>query len=626
MSDNLSQEEIDALLGVQVESVIDTPKEGEEAPAADGPDSDPGAGGDSSSGGSSGPAASGDEGFLDDMARGIAEAFFRDCIGNAYEDFSEILNVTTEFKVGPLEELTLAGLTSRYSGENLIHVQGSFTKPMQRPVALFLRQDEGFTLGDILMGSDGSEPSADMKDSYLQALTEGFRRFFQKAVCPHFGDLIGVGFDVDMLGALPVLLDGTTDAGLGDEVVSCEYVLSCLVQPPEGKCDIRLRVAVPRDFIEALHPEKIADIAQQPGTAVPAPAVPASAEESAAMDIAPPPMDMGSSLAIDQNDVDSLLAQVQAAMVPEPQAAQPVQTPQQQVQFPQQQSAQPQQQGQQPMAQPGQVGMAAATQTPGQPVAQQQTAIGEAGFQQSLDQQRQQMAQFAAQQSAIGQAGFQDAAAFEQQRQMMNQQGAGAMPQQPGMQPQGMYPQQPAGMMGSQGPQGWNPQQGQQPMAPMQGPGGWPQQDPAMAGWQQGGYPPMSQMPPQQPPQGWPQQPPQGNLFTNQGVMNPQQVQKVNFAPLTFTQGATAQHNMELLLDVPLQITVELGRTRMLIKEILELAEGSIVELDKIAGESIDLMVNNKLVAKGEVVVIDENFGIRITAIVSQQDRLANII
>ena len=82
---------------------------------------------------------------------------------------------------------------------------------------------------------------------------------------------------------------------------------------------------------------------------------------------------------------------------------------------------------------------------------------------------------------------------------------------------------------------------------------------------------------------------------------------------------------MALIQDVPLQVTVQLGKTRMSIKEILELGEGSIVELDKLAGEPVDLLVNGKLVAKGEVVVIDENFGFRVKDIVSPADRINNL-
>jgi flagellar motor switch protein FliN/FliY len=83
--------------------------------------------------------------------------------------------------------------------------------------------------------------------------------------------------------------------------------------------------------------------------------------------------------------------------------------------------------------------------------------------------------------------------------------------------------------------------------------------------------------------------------------------------------------NLNLLLDIPLRVTVELGRTQKQIKEILELSQGSIIELDKLAGEPVDILVNSKLIAKGEVVVIDENFGVRVTDIVSQWDRVQKI-
>lgn len=93
----------------------------------------------------------------------------------------------------------------------------------------------------------------------------------------------------------------------------------------------------------------------------------------------------------------------------------------------------------------------------------------------------------------------------------------------------------------------------------------------------------------------------------------------------TFEQAPYQQQemkNLDMLLDIPLQVTVELGRTKRSVKEILELSSGSIIELDKLAGEPVDILVNSKIVAKGEVVVIDENFGVRVTDIVSQTERL----
>jgi len=83
--------------------------------------------------------------------------------------------------------------------------------------------------------------------------------------------------------------------------------------------------------------------------------------------------------------------------------------------------------------------------------------------------------------------------------------------------------------------------------------------------------------------------------------------------------------SLDLILDVPLQVTVELGRTNKLVKDVLELSPGSVIELDKLAGEPVDILVNQKYIAKGEVVVIDENFGIRITDIIKPADRIPKI-
>ena len=83
---------------------------------------------------------------------------------------------------------------------------------------------------------------------------------------------------------------------------------------------------------------------------------------------------------------------------------------------------------------------------------------------------------------------------------------------------------------------------------------------------------------------------------------------------------AAAPRNMDLLLDVKLPVAIELGRTTLPISDILEWTQGSVIELDKLAGEPVDLLVNNKLVARGEVVVIDEKFGLRITALIATPD------
>lgn len=101
--------------------------------------------------------------------------------------------------------------------------------------------------------------------------------------------------------------------------------------------------------------------------------------------------------------------------------------------------------------------------------------------------------------------------------------------------------------------------------------------------------------------------------------------QPVQFGPLAVGGPAApaASSGLDLIMDVPLRVTVELGRTRMQIRDVLELGKGSVVELDKLAGEPVDLLVNGKLIARGEVVVIDENFGIRVTDIVSPAERVS---
>ena len=141
---------------------------------------------------------------------------------------------------------------------------------------------------------------------------------------------------------------------------------------------------------------------------------------------------------------------------------------------------------------------------------------------------------------------------------------------------------------------------------------------------------PMAAAPPPQPvPQPMPQpmMPPPQPMMQMQMQMSPAQpppnvtVQPVQFAPLKPTMLPVTDTNIGLILDVPLQVTVELGRTRKLIREILELGPGSVIELDKLAGEPVDILVNGKQIAKGEVVVIDENFGVRITEIIGQLDR-----
>ncbi|WP_313999133.1 flagellar motor switch phosphatase FliY [uncultured Paenibacillus sp.] len=156
---------------------------------------------------------------------------------------------------------------------------------------------------------------------------------------------------------------------------------------------------------------------------------------------------------------------------------------------------------------------------------------------------------------------------------------------------------------------------------------------------QQPSQPPMYDQPPMQQPPGYgapmmPEMPAAGMPMMHAPGpqtygsipgrnVNVQPVQFGHFQQAPFPQGDDT--NLNLLLDIPLKVTVELGRTQKQIKEILELSQGSVIELDKLAGEPVDILVNNKLIAKGEVVVIDENFGVRVTDIVSQWDRIQKL-
>jgi flagellar motor switch protein FliN/FliY len=83
--------------------------------------------------------------------------------------------------------------------------------------------------------------------------------------------------------------------------------------------------------------------------------------------------------------------------------------------------------------------------------------------------------------------------------------------------------------------------------------------------------------------------------------------------------------NIEFILDIPLEVTVELGRTSMLINDLLQLGQGSVIELNKLAGEPLEILVNKKLIARGEVVVVNEKFGVRLTDIVSPIERVKSL-
>lgn len=109
--------------------------------------------------------------------------------------------------------------------------------------------------------------------------------------------------------------------------------------------------------------------------------------------------------------------------------------------------------------------------------------------------------------------------------------------------------------------------------------------------------------------------------------MNPPNLGKIE-GGLGQNQAASAEasvHSLDFILDIPLKVTVELGRTRMSVRDILQLAQGSVVELSKFAGEPLEVFVNDRLVARGEVVTVNEKFGIRLTDILSPMERIEQL-
>jgi len=104
-----------------------------------------------------------------------------------------------------------------------------------------------------------------------------------------------------------------------------------------------------------------------------------------------------------------------------------------------------------------------------------------------------------------------------------------------------------------------------------------------------------------------------------------EQVSPASFANFMPTTASTAGNDINMILDIPVQLTVELGRTRIPIKHILQLAQGSVVELETLAGEPMDVLVNGYLIAQGEVVVVNDKFGIRLTDIVTPSERMRRL-
>lgn len=115
----------------------------------------------------------------------------------------------------------------------------------------------------------------------------------------------------------------------------------------------------------------------------------------------------------------------------------------------------------------------------------------------------------------------------------------------------------------------------------------------------------------------------------NAGRGGETQIQSIQFSQMNTLNTSElkdeGKRNLDLVLDIPVPVSVELGHTTMLVKDILSLSQGSIVELDKIAGTPVDLLIRGKLLAQGEVVVVEENFGLKITNICGSEERIRNL-
>ena len=97
------------------------------------------------------------------------------------------------------------------------------------------------------------------------------------------------------------------------------------------------------------------------------------------------------------------------------------------------------------------------------------------------------------------------------------------------------------------------------------------------------------------------------------------------FPTLEKGHGSKSMKDLDFLLDIPLEISAELGRTKMLINDLLQLGQGSVIELTKLAGEPLEILINQKLIARGEAVVVNEKFGVRITDIISPMERVKQL-
>ena len=115
------------------------------------------------------------------------------------------------------------------------------------------------------------------------------------------------------------------------------------------------------------------------------------------------------------------------------------------------------------------------------------------------------------------------------------------------------------------------------------------------------------------------------NMLKNDKFISDPTQQAFGLNDMTDVTDAFSTNNIDFILDIPLEITVELGRTKMMICDLLKLSQGSVVELGKLAGDTLEILANKKLVAKGEVVVLNEKYGIRITEVISPVERIEKL-
>lgn len=116
-----------------------------------------------------------------------------------------------------------------------------------------------------------------------------------------------------------------------------------------------------------------------------------------------------------------------------------------------------------------------------------------------------------------------------------------------------------------------------------------------------------------------------GNNLKNGPILNDPIQQNLGGNAVDEFNRTSHNNNIDFILDIPLEITVELGRTKMMVCDLLKLGQGSVIELTKLAGDTLEILANNKLIAKGEVIVINEKYGIRMTEVISPVERIEKL-